>query len=205
MRPLFAHRFFGQPTRHVMIEAHIRVFVAGLAAITRGLLQHRVSVAGVIPPIIWNLTTGRDHLGHQDQQIDREPIGDQGRGERAKRLAHENQIPPIADDWGDGRGARVVWTLQRSLIYLPQGSPSRPAADAVAGAQDVTLMSADRLRLAAWHVPARHGRATLLVANGNAGHYGLRALLAAALAQHGSEWCCWIASMLEHALTGQRE
>jgi uncharacterized protein len=79
----------------------------------------------------------------------------------------------------------LFWTLQRSLIYLPQGSPGRPAADAVAGAQDITLMTADGLRLAAWHVPARHGRATVLVANGNAGHRGLRAPLAAALAQHG--------------------
>ena len=79
----------------------------------------------------------------------------------------------------------LFWTLQRSLIYLPQGSPGRPAADAVAGAQDITLMTADGLRLAAWHVPARHGRATVLVANGNAGHRGMRAPLAAALAQHG--------------------
>ena len=79
----------------------------------------------------------------------------------------------------------LFWTLQRSLIYLPQGSPDLPAADAVAGARDVTLMTADGLRLAAWHVPARHGRATVLVANGNAGHRGLRAPLAAALAQHG--------------------
>jgi uncharacterized protein len=79
----------------------------------------------------------------------------------------------------------LFWTLQRSLIYLPQGSPDVPAAEAVEGAQDVTLMTADGLRLAAWHVPARHGRATVLVANGNAGHRGLRAPLAAALAQHG--------------------
>ena len=79
----------------------------------------------------------------------------------------------------------LFWTLQRSLIYLAQGSPDRPAADAVAGARDVTLMTADGLRLAAWHVPARHGRATVLVANGNAGHRGMRAPLAAALARHG--------------------
>jgi uncharacterized protein len=79
----------------------------------------------------------------------------------------------------------LFWTLQRSLIYLPQGSPSRPAADVIAGAQDVTLTTADGLRLAAWHVPARDGRATVLVANGNAGHRGLRAPLAVALTQHG--------------------
>ena len=79
----------------------------------------------------------------------------------------------------------LLWALQRSLIYLPEGSPSGPAADAVTGAQDVTLTTADGLRLAAWYVPARDGRATVLVANGNAGHRGLRAPLASALAQHG--------------------
>jgi uncharacterized protein len=75
----------------------------------------------------------------------------------------------------------LFWTVQRSLIYLPQGAPTGPAA----GAEDVTIPTADGLELAAWHVPARGGRPTVLVANGNAGHRGLRAPLAAALARHG--------------------
>ena len=79
----------------------------------------------------------------------------------------------------------VFWTLQRSLIYLPQGQPTGPAGDAVAGAEDVSLSTVDGLELGAWYVPAQAGQPTVLVANGNAGHRGLRAPLAAALAQHG--------------------
>jgi uncharacterized protein len=79
----------------------------------------------------------------------------------------------------------LFWTLQRSLIYLPQGAPTGPASDAVPGAEDVTLTTADGLELAAWHVAARAGQPTVLVANGNAGHRGLRAPLATALARHG--------------------
>ena len=79
----------------------------------------------------------------------------------------------------------VFWTLQRSLIYLPQGEPADPAARTVAGADDVSLTTADGLELGAWYVPAQSGQPTVLVANGNAGHRGLRAPLAAALAQHG--------------------
>jgi fermentation-respiration switch protein FrsA (DUF1100 family) len=79
----------------------------------------------------------------------------------------------------------VFRTLQRSLIYLPQGEPTGPAAHAVPGADDVTLTTADGLELGAWYVPAEAGRPTVLVANGNAGHRGLRAPLATALGQHG--------------------
>jgi uncharacterized protein len=79
----------------------------------------------------------------------------------------------------------LFWALQRSLIYLPQGSPTGSAAGAVVGAEDVTLTTADGLELSAWHVPAGAGRPTVLVANGNAGHRGLRAPLATALARHG--------------------
>jgi uncharacterized protein len=79
----------------------------------------------------------------------------------------------------------LFWAVQRSLIYLPQGAPRGPADGFVEGAQGVTLTTADELRLAAWHVPASAGRPTVLVANGNAGHRGLRAPLATGLARHG--------------------
>ena len=79
----------------------------------------------------------------------------------------------------------MFWTLQRSLIYLPQGQPTGSAAAAVARAEDVVLTTVDGLALGAWYVPAQAGHPTVLVANGNAGHRGLRAPLATALAQHG--------------------
>jgi fermentation-respiration switch protein FrsA (DUF1100 family) len=54
------------------------------------------------------------------------------------------------------------------------------------GARDVVLETSDGLRLGAWFVPGRDaGAPAVLVANGNGGHRGLRAPLAAALAGRG--------------------
>lgn len=79
----------------------------------------------------------------------------------------------------------LLWGLQRRLVFLPQGAPSGPAAEALAGGRDVVLRTGDGLELVAWYVPADPGRATVLVAPGNAGHRGLRVPLAAELAGHG--------------------
>jgi fermentation-respiration switch protein FrsA (DUF1100 family) len=81
----------------------------------------------------------------------------------------------------------LVWLGQRRLIYFPATeSPSLDDAG-LAGAEPVTFDTADGLRLNAWFVagsgPAP--RLTILVFNGNAGHRGYRALLAAGLRQHG--------------------
>ena len=81
----------------------------------------------------------------------------------------------------------LVWLGQRRLIYFPDtASPSLDHAG-LAGAEPVTFDTADGLRLNAWFVagsgPAP--RPTVLVFNGNAGHRGYRAPLAAALRQHG--------------------
>ena len=82
-------------------------------------------------------------------------------------------------------GLGVLRSLQRHLIYVPQGSPAGTAAGAVPGAREVTLTTVDGLDLAAWYVPAAAGQPTILVASGNAGHRGQRAPLAAALSRHG--------------------
>jgi alpha-beta hydrolase superfamily lysophospholipase len=81
----------------------------------------------------------------------------------------------------------LLWTLQRRLIYLPLQGPVPDAVDSIAGAQEVTLVTSDDLRLDAWFVPAREPirKMTVLVAPGNAGHRGLRAPLAQALAEAG--------------------
>jgi len=80
-----------------------------------------------------------------------------------------------------------LWLFQRRLVYLPSPGPVPPAATVLAGAEDVTLTTADGLRLGAWFVPARGPRreVTVLVANGNAGDRSLRAPLAAALRAQG--------------------
>lgn len=81
----------------------------------------------------------------------------------------------------------ALWLLQRRLIYLPDRAPAGPAADAVPGARDVTLHTADGLALGAWLVPPRgpDRDLTVLLANGNGGNRAGRASVAMALAERG--------------------
>ena len=81
----------------------------------------------------------------------------------------------------------AVWLMQRRLIYFPDRSAPPPAVDVVPGAQDVTLRTADGLRLTAWLVRPRGSdrRVGILIAPGNAGNRLARAPLAAALADLG--------------------
>jgi uncharacterized protein len=81
----------------------------------------------------------------------------------------------------------LLWVFQRSLIYLPSTRPLPSAATLLDGGQDVELVTADGLRLAAWYLPAKApGRgAAVLVANGNAGDRAARAPLARALTERG--------------------
>jgi alpha-beta hydrolase superfamily lysophospholipase len=80
----------------------------------------------------------------------------------------------------------VLWGFQRSLIYLPDPGPPGSAGDLLPGSRDVVLRTSDGLDLGGWYVPAPgQGAATVLVANGNGGHRGLRAPLARALADEG--------------------
>ena len=80
-----------------------------------------------------------------------------------------------------------AWLLQRRLIYFPDRSAPPPAARVLPGARDVTLHTADGLRLGAWLVPpgTPDRRTAVLVAPGNAGNRLARAPLAAALAARG--------------------
>jgi fermentation-respiration switch protein FrsA (DUF1100 family) len=75
----------------------------------------------------------------------------------------------------------LLWTFQRRLIYLPQGTPG----PAPAGSREVVLTTADGLRLGGWFFPGDDGGPAVLVANGNGGHRGLRAPLAEALQAAG--------------------
>lgn len=78
-----------------------------------------------------------------------------------------------------------AFAFQRKLIYLPSGGPLPGAAEVLPRGRDVSLVTADGLRLAAWYVPADDARATVLVAPGNAGNRSLRAPLARALNARG--------------------
>ncbi|MGY5892213.1 alpha/beta hydrolase [Blastococcus deserti] len=80
----------------------------------------------------------------------------------------------------------LLWAFQRSLIYLPGGAPHQPAGSVLPGARDVVLRTGDGLELAAWFLPGPGPEApAVLVANGNAGHRGLRAPLARAVNEAG--------------------
>ncbi|MEU6641366.1 alpha/beta hydrolase [Saccharomonospora sp. NPDC046836] len=78
-----------------------------------------------------------------------------------------------------------LFAFQRKLIYLPSGGPLPAAADVLPGGRDVTLTTADGLRLGAWFFPAENAAATVLVAQGNAGNRALRVPLARALLERG--------------------
>jgi fermentation-respiration switch protein FrsA (DUF1100 family) len=80
----------------------------------------------------------------------------------------------------------LLWTLQRSLIYLPGDDPVGAVDTQLPGAREVTLTTGDGLQLGAWYLPGPAADApAVLVANGNGGHRGMRAPLARALGEAG--------------------
>ncbi len=79
----------------------------------------------------------------------------------------------------------VLSALQRRMTYFPSGEPVQSAAQVFDGGRDVTLQTSDGLELGAWHVPARAGGVTVLVAHGNGGDRSERAPLARALMRRG--------------------
>lgn len=81
----------------------------------------------------------------------------------------------------------LVWLGQRQLIYFPDTSSPSPDRSGLPGAEAVTFTTGDGLRLAAWFITGSGSspRPTVVVFNGNAGHRGYRASLAAALRAHG--------------------
>ena len=83
--------------------------------------------------------------------------------------------------------AALLWFAQRSLIYFPDSDVPPPSAVGLPRADVVTFDTEDGLHLHAWFVPAREPARdrTVIVFNGNAGHRGYRAPLAARLADEG--------------------
>ena len=84
-------------------------------------------------------------------------------------------------------GMALLWLGQRRMIYLPYGSVPPVASSNLPRAEDVMFTTGDGVMLHGWFVPAAptSARFTVIVFNGNAGHRGFRAPLAAALARHG--------------------
>ena len=84
-------------------------------------------------------------------------------------------------------GTVVLWALQRRLIYFPLSGVPRPAEVGLPTAEHVSFAAADGPTLHGWFVPATIPgmSVTAIVFNGNAGHRGFRAPLAAMLADAG--------------------
>jgi fermentation-respiration switch protein FrsA (DUF1100 family) len=84
-------------------------------------------------------------------------------------------------------GLALIWVGQRRLIYLPFGNMPPAANLGLPRAGDVMFTTDDGVTLHGWFVPAASSpaRFTVIMFNGNAGHRGFRAPLAAALARHG--------------------
>ena len=81
----------------------------------------------------------------------------------------------------------VIWFAQRGLIYFPDGQSPAPGAFGLSSAEPHEFTTEDDLRLGGWFVPphAQPTGYTVIIFNGNAGHRGYRAGLAAQLAARG--------------------
>jgi uncharacterized protein len=84
-------------------------------------------------------------------------------------------------------GTAVLWALQRRLIYFPLSDVPPPAAVGLPTAEEISFAAGDGVTLHGWFVPATTASSglTAIVFNGNAGHRGYRAPLAAMMATMG--------------------
>jgi fermentation-respiration switch protein FrsA (DUF1100 family) len=89
--------------------------------------------------------------------------------------------------FGLALGLALIWLGQRRMIYFPFGNVPLAASQGLPRAENVTFTTEDGVTLHGWFVPADSApaRFTMIVFNGNAGHRGMRATLAAALARQG--------------------
>ena len=81
----------------------------------------------------------------------------------------------------------VLWFGQRGLIYFPDGQTPAPGAFGLPDAEPQTFETEDALTLGGWFLPARSAPTgyTVIIFNGNGGHRGYRAGLAAQLSARG--------------------
>jgi uncharacterized protein len=91
-------------------------------------------------------------------------------------------IPVIA-----GIALGLLWLGQGRLIYIPYVGVPTPASQGLSRTEVVTFTTEDSVVLHGWFVPAdtTPARFTVLMFNGNAGHRGMRAPVAAEFARRG--------------------
>ena len=69
----------------------------------------------------------------------------------------------------------LMYLTQRSLLYFPDKTRTRPAAVGLTQAEEVFLQTADGERLIAWHLPPGEGKPVVIYFQGNGGGLNLRA------------------------------
>ncbi len=69
----------------------------------------------------------------------------------------------------------LLYLTQRSLLYFPDKTRTRPADAGLPQAEEVLLQSADGEHVIAWHVPPRDGKPVIIYFQGNGGGLNLRA------------------------------
>ena len=86
-----------------------------------------------------------------------------------------------------GLGLALLWVGQRRLIYFPYAGVAPAASLGLPRAENVRFTTDDSVTINGWFVPAESSpaRFTVVMFNGNAGHRGMRAPVASALARHG--------------------
>lgn len=93
----------------------------------------------------------------------------------------------VATVLGLALGLALLWLGQRRLIYIPYVGVPTPASQGLPRAENVTFTTDDSVTLHGWFVPAASTptRFTMIMFNGNAGHRGMRAPVAAEFSRHG--------------------
>ena len=69
----------------------------------------------------------------------------------------------------------LLYLVQRSIMYFPDTRRHSPAGLGLQQSEEVTLQSADAVRLIVWHVPPREGMPVIIYFQGNGGGLDLRA------------------------------
>src|SRR5512138_36917 len=68
----------------------------------------------------------------------------------------------------------LLWVSQERLMFFPSRGPSSTPASVGLPFEQLRLVTADRIEVSAWWVPARESRGAVVFSHGNAGSMGNR-------------------------------
>src|SRR5688572_12429921 len=134
------HRLLGELARNVVVEGDEGIVVPGRSAVSSRLVLDGLSVSRVLPPVSGGLARCRDHAGHEDQQVDGTPIGDEWRRESAVRLRNDDHVLAIPDRID--HGVRVPPEVRR-VVIAGQVRSDRLVSELVQGTRHEMPVPAD--------------------------------------------------------------